>query len=137
MSLSFYSFSCFPFHCAYKNNSSTVVSYLDGGPERSQVAIAVVYCDYGDPRTRSEVDILSSLTRQLAEKCRPLPRELKAFRERYVRKMTRPTTEEHVALVRSLTRLFKKTYIFIDALVMSTFYICVGKSSLLTETLGY
>ena len=113
-----------------------MVSYLDGGPERSQVAIAVVYCDYGDPRTRSEVDILSNLTRQLAEQCRPLPLELKAFRERYIGKMTRPTTEEHVALIRSLARLFKKTYIFIDALVMSTFYICVGKSSLLTETLG-
>jgi len=99
-------------------NSSTIVRYIDNRTERSKDAIAFVYCDYSDPKTRSEVGILSSITRQLAEKCTPLPLEVRAFHDRHARKVTRPTVEERIALIRLLARLFNRTYILIDALVM-------------------
>lgn len=107
------------FSHAGDNNSSTVVSYIDERTERSEVAMAFVYCDYGDPRTRSEVEILSSITRQLAEQCRPLPPELKAFRDKYTAKVTRPTADERASLIRSLAQHFKRTYVLVDALVMT------------------
>ncbi|KAK3994869.1 ankyrin repeat-containing domain protein [Cladorrhinum sp. PSN332] len=95
---------------------STMVNYIDERTERSQVAIAFIYCDYRDPTTKSEVEILSSITRQLAEQCKPLPLEVRTFRDRYAGKMTRPSVEERLALIRFLAQRFRRTYILIDAL---------------------
>jgi hypothetical protein len=62
-------------------------------------------------------EILSSIIRQLAEQCWPLPAELRAFYDRYHGKARSPPLEERVSLIRALAYLFTKTYILIDALV--------------------
>lgn len=59
----------------------------------------------------------SSIIRQLAEQCRPLPAEVKTFRDRFLEKRSHPTEDERLALLKTLSGYFDNTYIFIDALV--------------------
>jgi len=87
--------------------------------EGANVAIAYVYCEYQDWATQSEDHILRSLTRQLVEQCTPVPLEVKAFRDKYSGRRTRPDFEERISLIRLLARYFERTYFFIDALVSS------------------
>lgn len=63
------------------------------------------------------VQLISSITRQLAEQCTPIPPEVKAFREKYVDKRIQPTTEDWIPLIECISSLFEQTYIFVDALV--------------------
>lgn len=97
-----------------------MVTYVEDNTLGSQVAIAYVYCDYKEPKT--EAEILSAIIRQLAEKCHPLPIEVKKFRENYMDKRMHPSNEERISIIRCMAQLFEKTYIFIDALVSSTYF---------------
>ncbi|KAB5560309.1 ankyrin repeat-containing domain protein [Coniochaeta sp. 2T2.1] len=95
---------------------SAVVDCIDTMMDRSKVVVALVYCNYSDPSTRSEVGILSSIIRQLVEQCKVVPAEIRAFRDKYAGRLTRPTVEERIALIRLLARPYDRTYILIDAL---------------------
>ncbi|KAJ4218988.1 hypothetical protein NW759_008144 [Fusarium solani] len=95
---------------------STAVTYIEENTGDSDVAIAYVYCDYKDPATLSETNIWSSIVRQLVESCQQMPAEISSFREKYLEKRSLPTDEERISLVRALSRLFRKTYILVDAL---------------------
>ncbi|KAL9014436.1 MAG: hypothetical protein Q9173_000918 [Seirophora scorigena] len=81
-----------------------------------RVAIAYIYCDYKDVRTQSEVELLYSVIRQLAEQTSPLPPKLKAFHNQNTRARRHPTDNERISLLRSICLLFQTTYLFIDAL---------------------
>ena len=98
-------------------NSSKAVDYVEENTQRSTVAIVYVYCDYMDPRTQSEMELLHSVTRQLVEQCKLIPSEITVFRERMAEKMRLPTADERISFVKSITGLFDKVFIFIDALV--------------------
>jgi hypothetical protein len=102
-----------------RNYRSTAVTYIEENTGDSDVAIAYVYCDYKDPATLSETNIWSSIVRQLVESCQQMPAEISSFREKYLEKRSLPTDEERISLVRALSRLFRKTYILVDALVGS------------------
>jgi hypothetical protein len=84
--------------------------------EGSNVARAFVYCEYSDPISRSEMGILSSITRQLVEQCPIVPSEVRTFRDRYAGGGRLPTVQEQIALIMLLVELFDRTYILIDAL---------------------
>jgi len=101
----------------YTIRSSAVVDYIDTNMDRSKVAMAFVYCEYSNPISRSEVDILSSIIQQLVQQCAHMPSEIRAFRDRYAGRVSRPTVEERIGLIRLLAQLFDRTYILIDALV--------------------
>ncbi|KAL7954774.1 ankyrin repeat-containing domain protein [Trichoderma compactum] len=95
---------------------SAAVSYVEEETDGQNCAIVCIYCDYKDPRTRSEVELISSIIRQLAEQCKPLPPAVKAFRDKYLEKRTDPSSEERLSLIKTLSQLFDKTYVFVDAL---------------------
>ncbi|KAI8725461.1 hypothetical protein NCS52_00117200 [Fusarium sp. LHS14.1] len=95
---------------------STAVTYIEENTGVSDVAIAYVYCDYKDPSTLSETNIWSSIVRQLVESCQQMPAEISSFREKYLKKRSLPTNKERISLMRVLSRLFRKTYILVDAL---------------------
>jgi hypothetical protein len=63
------------------------------------------------------VELLSSIIRQLAEQCTPIPPEVKAFREKYMDTRIHPTAEDRIPLIESISSFFERTYIFVDALV--------------------
>ncbi|KAI9742546.1 MAG: hypothetical protein M1818_003686 [Claussenomyces sp. TS43310] len=81
-----------------------------------KAAIAHVYCDYKDLKTQSEVELLSSITRQLAEQTSTMPPAVKKFCEKNAQKRRNSTDEEWISLVQSICLHFQKTYVFVDAL---------------------
>jgi hypothetical protein len=93
------------------------INYVEENTQRSKVAVAYVYCDYKDPKTQSETELLSSIIRQLAEQSKPIPPEVNAFRDKFTEKRRHPTDDERISLVRTISELFEKTYVFVDALV--------------------
>ncbi|KAK3686838.1 hypothetical protein LTR37_019429 [Vermiconidia calcicola] len=95
---------------------SKAINFVEENTERSKVAIAFVYCDYKDPQTQSDTDLLSSMTRQLVEQCKVVPQDVIAHWQRFIERRRLPTNDERLALMKSVTKLFEKTYIFIDAL---------------------
>jgi hypothetical protein len=108
---------------AYIANRSIVVNHVGEATQGRKAAIAYIYCDYKDAKTQSEVEILSSITRQLAEQTSPMPLEVKAFRDKDTQKRRNPTDDEWISLLRSLCLLFQTTYVFIDALVTFSYLI--------------
>lgn len=86
------------------------IKYIEENTRRSRVAIAYVYCDYKDPRTQSEIELLSSITRQLVEQIRPISPEVSVFRDKYAEKRRRPTGDERIALLKSVSERFEKTF---------------------------
>ncbi|KAI4146689.1 MAG: hypothetical protein L6R39_003369 [Caloplaca ligustica] len=99
--------------------TSIVVNHVAQLTQGERVAIAYIYCDYKDAKTQSEVELLCSVVRQLAEQTSPLPPELKAFRDQSTQARRNPTDNERISLLRSICLLFQNTYLFIDALVIS------------------
>ncbi|KAK2052809.1 hypothetical protein LY76DRAFT_310882 [Colletotrichum caudatum] len=59
-----------------------------------------------------------SIVRQIAEQRKPMPQVVKIFRDKHAEKRRYPTTDERISLIESLCGLFKKTFIFVDALVL-------------------
>lgn len=93
------------------------MNHVEEHTENSNVGIAHIFCDYKLPETQRDVDILKSITRQLAERVSPLPGAVKSFRDKYAEKTRNPTIDEWVSLVEEVSRVFSKVFIFIDALV--------------------
>ena len=96
---------------------SIVINHVAETIRGKRVAIAYVYCDYKDVKTQSEVELLCSITRQLAEQIRPLPPEVKTFHDKNIQERRNPTNNERISLLRSICLHFQATYVFIDALV--------------------
>jgi len=99
-------------------NRSAAIHHVEENTKRSDVAIAYVYCDYKDPKTQSEIELFSSIARQLAEQSYPMPPEVKAYRDKWIEKRSYPSDDEGFSLVRDVALLFNRTFVFVDALVM-------------------
>jgi hypothetical protein len=82
-----------------------------------KIAIAYIYCDYKNPKTQSELKLLSSITRQLTEQASSIPPAVKQFCDKNAEKRRNPTGDEWTSLINSICLLFQKTYVFIDAIV--------------------
>jgi len=101
---------------------SVAVNHVEEGTRGIKVGIAYIYCDYKDPKTHSEFELISSLTRQLAEQIDTLPAEVKLFHVENIRKNRNPTDNERFSLVNSISHFFETIYVFIDALVIRSSY---------------
>lgn len=87
------------------------------GPE---VAIAYFYCDYKDPRTSSEIGLLSSVVKQLLKVYVQIPSVVKTFYDKHIKRSKPPSFDEWLALLQSVIPFYDKTFLFIDALVNMT-----------------
>ncbi|RMZ72366.1 ankyrin repeat [Pyrenophora seminiperda CCB06] len=96
--------------------TSVAISHVEEHTDRRDVAIAYVYCSYTDSQLQSEIELISSLTRQLIEQTHPIPLEVKTYRDRWIEKRSYPTQEDRVSLIKDIALRFSKTYIFVDAL---------------------
>ena len=100
---------------------SIAVNHVWEATQGMKAAVAYIYCDYKDAKTQSALELLSSITRQLAEQTSPLPPELKAFRDKDIQNRRNPTDDERISLLTSICLLFQTTYVFIDALVIFSY----------------
>ncbi|KAK8092127.1 uncharacterized protein PG998_015140 [Apiospora kogelbergensis] len=94
--------------------TATVVSHVEDITSHSNVGIAYVYCDYREPYTESEM--LSSIIRQLSQQISPMPSEIKSFHITWVGKKSYPSNDVYIALITSISKLFRRTFVFVDAL---------------------
>lgn len=107
---------------------SLAVNYVQEALQGTNIAIAYVYCDYENPKTHSELKLLSSIARQLTEQTSSIPLVVKEFCEKGAERRRNPTGDELISLVESICLLFQTTYVFIDALVTFLYpIICFGK----------
>jgi hypothetical protein len=83
--------------------------------------MAFVYCNYKDGNTHDAATIWSSILRQLAEQCQPMPAEVERFRDKFVDKRSHPEVKELTALIKSIATNFGQTFVLIDALVRYTY----------------
>ena len=96
---------------------SLAVNHVQESLQGSKVAIAHFYCDYKNPKTHAELELLASITKQLAEQTTSIPATVTEFCTRNAAKRRNPTAEEWISLIQSICILFHATYLFIDALV--------------------
>jgi hypothetical protein len=97
---------------------SFAVNYAQEAIQRTKAAIAYVYCDYKNPQTQSELELLSSITRQLTKQTSSIPPVVKEFCDKNAERRRNPTGDEWISLVKSICFLFQTTYVFVDALVI-------------------
>jgi hypothetical protein len=101
--------------------TSLAVDHVQETLRGTKAAIIYIYCDYQDPKTQSELELLSSIARQLTEQIVPTPPVVRQFCDKNAERRRYPTVDEWISLIESLCLLFQKSYVFIDALVI--FYI--------------
>jgi hypothetical protein len=94
---------------------SLVINHIEEATQGKNTALAYVYCHYKDEKTTSEIELLSSIIRQVAEQTSPLPLEIVAFRDAHLRR--KPTNDEWISLLISIRHLFDTIFVCIDALV--------------------
>jgi len=79
---------------AYIANKSIVVNHVEKAIQERKAAIAYIYCDYKDAKTQFEVEILSSITRQLIEQISLMSSEMKTFHDKNIQKRRNSTDDE-------------------------------------------
>jgi len=82
----------------------------------SDVGIAYLYCNFRRKDEQKADDLLASLLKQLSQKMAALPDNVKALYEEYRGKRTRPSFDKLAKVFQSVTAMFSKVFIIIDAL---------------------
>lgn len=82
----------------------------------SDVGIAYVYCNFKDQERQNHYDMLSSITKQLAQGRSPIPCSLKELYNAHQRKKTARTLQETMDVLQSVASSYKCVFIIIDAL---------------------
>ncbi|TGO07453.1 hypothetical protein BTUL_0275g00150 [Botrytis tulipae] len=96
--------------------TSLAVNHVREAVRSTKGATICIYCDYKDPKTWSELGLLSSIARQLTEQTNSIPSVVKEFCDQNAEKKRNPTGDEWISLIKSISLLFQTTYVFIDAL---------------------
>ncbi|KAH9235171.1 hypothetical protein K456DRAFT_1737791 [Colletotrichum gloeosporioides 23] len=82
----------------------------------SDVGIAYVYCNFKYQERQNYYDMLSSITKQLAQGRSPIPGSLKELYNANQRKKTARTLQETIDVLQSVASSYKCVFIIIDAL---------------------
>ncbi|KAF5488036.1 Vegetative incompatibility protein HET-E-1 [Colletotrichum fructicola] len=82
----------------------------------SDVGIAYVYCNFKDQERQNHYDMLSSITKQLAQCRSPIPSSLKELYDAYQRKKTSRTLEDTNSVFQAIASFHHRVFIVIDAL---------------------
>lgn len=79
-------------------------------------AVVYVYCNFNRRAEQRLEHLMSSLLKQLASNSPPLPQVLSKLHEKHAKKQTRPTLEEISTALRTVTAIFARVFIIVDAL---------------------
>ncbi|RDW85168.1 hypothetical protein BP6252_02758 [Coleophoma cylindrospora] len=84
--------------------------------DNKSIGIAYLYCNFRRQDTQNTKELLSSLLRQLSEGQSSVPGIVKDLHERHESKRTSPSLDEVSRAVKSVTSLYSRVFIVIDAL---------------------
>jgi hypothetical protein len=97
--------------------NSIVVDYLYANFQRDMnTGIAYLYCNFRRQDEQKAEALLASLLKQLAQGIYPLPESVKSLYDSHKEKRTRPTFNEISSALQSVTALYSRCFIVIDAL---------------------
>lgn len=82
----------------------------------STVGIAYIYCNFRRKDEQKINDLLASLLKQLAQNQASLPGSVKDLYDRHKAKQTRPSLDEILEVLQSITATYSRTFIIVDAL---------------------
>jgi hypothetical protein len=82
----------------------------------ADIGIAYLYCNFRRQDEQKADDLLASLLKQLSQERASLPDSVKALYKKHKGKRTRPSFDEISKTFQSVTAMFSKVFIIIDAL---------------------
>jgi Cdc6-like AAA superfamily ATPase len=80
------------------------------------ISIAYLYCNFQRQQEQKPTDLLMSLLKQVVQKRRSIPENIKSLYQRYMRKPARPSFEEISQAMLSVVTDYSRVFIIIDAL---------------------
>ncbi|SCO92820.1 related to ankyrin [Fusarium oxysporum] len=80
------------------------------------VGIAYVYCNFRRQDEQTARELLASLLKQLLQGLSTFPESVKSLHEKHSKKQSRPSLEEISSTLLSITKLYSRVFILIDAL---------------------
>lgn len=101
--------------------ASIVIEYLlqrqeDHVLSKDRIGVAYIYCDFRRPEEQTLENLLRSLLRQLVQQQLLIPDAIRALYDRYKDKPLQPSYEEIRTALTSVTTLYSRVFIVIDAL---------------------
>jgi hypothetical protein len=80
------------------------------------IGVAYIYCNFRRQDKQKAGDLLASLLRQLAEGRPSLPEVVKLLYDKHKDKHTRPSFDESLKALHSVTAMYSRAFIVVDAL---------------------
>jgi Cdc6-like AAA superfamily ATPase len=80
------------------------------------IGIAYLYCNFRQQHEQKSSDLIASLLKQLVEEQPSIPDAVKNLYSRHKSKRTRPPPDEVLGALHSVTALYSRSFIIIDAL---------------------
>ncbi|KAK1701441.1 hypothetical protein BDP55DRAFT_517253, partial [Colletotrichum godetiae] len=97
--------------------TSVVIDYLiHQFREQPSIGIAYIYCNFKEAEHQTCHDLLSSLTKQLAQSRSPFPQSLEALYNTHQRHKTLRSNQETIDLLQTIASCYERVFIVIDAL---------------------
>jgi hypothetical protein len=84
--------------------------------DKPNIGIAYLYCNFRRRDEQKVEDLLASLLKQLSQKRSSLPDRIKALVKRHKEERTRPLLDEISKALHSLTTMYSRVFIVVDAL---------------------
>lgn len=97
--------------------TSIVVDYLNTKfHDNLSIGIAYLYCNFRRQHEQKLEDLVTSLLKQLVQELPSVPESVKSLYDQHKDKRTRPSLEEILKTLHSVTAKYSRVYIIIDAL---------------------
>jgi Cdc6-like AAA superfamily ATPase len=95
---------------------SAVVKFLEQDLATQKVGVAFVYCDHKSNDVQQHEYFICAIIRQLIERKQILPEYAQTLYENHITTQSRPTPDEYLSLLQSLSKEHSEVYVLIDAL---------------------
>ncbi|PVH90366.1 hypothetical protein DM02DRAFT_500703, partial [Periconia macrospinosa] len=97
--------------------TSIVIDYLGTKFQKgSNTGIAYLYCNFRRQHEQKPEDLLGSLLKQFIQEQSSIPESVKVLYDRHKDKRTRPSLDEISRALHSITAVFSRVFIIVDAL---------------------
>lgn len=93
---------------------SVVIDHLQTTIARERVAALCIFCNYQEESSQTAANLLSSLFRQVVERCPDVSKAVTDFRQ--VHNATRPTVDEFKSAFLTEIKTYAKAFVVIDIL---------------------
>lgn len=95
---------------------SIVVEHLQGLPKEDNIAVAFIYCNYKDRESQTDLNLFSSLVKQLALQRKEMPSDIRDLYHEHHDSHKPLSSEEALHLLLRFSNLFRKCFVLVDAL---------------------